>query len=79
MLEDLNLVRQRTDLEVRAKVIHQLVVYVREDLVLLSMLLDQDMQCIRVGDPADKTCVMAERDDRVASDPEILLVGLGID
>ena len=54
VLEDLDLVRQRADLKVRAEIVHELVVDVWEDLVLLAVLLDQDVQSVGLADPADE-------------------------
>jgi hypothetical protein len=62
------LVRKRTDFEVLTHLLHQLVVDIRNDVVLGPMFLNQNMESITAWNPSNQTSVLTERNNRVPSD-----------
>ena len=77
--EDFDFVREWASLKVLTEAVHQSVVDVWDDLVFFAMLLDQHVQRVAVVHPTNETSVLAEWNDRIASDREIFLGCLRVD
>ena len=78
LFEDFDLVHERQMFVIGSQALHDLVLNIEQDFLLLSVILDELVQSVRVGHPTDQARVCRQRNDSKPLDGQIAPERLGV-